>query len=132
MAFLPGDAQAGKLVSRTSNPVHRREGALLFAQAGVYLINCIGGNLPLLYSWVAANTAGKSAFMVSRAWSRLSVTIAGHTKKVCINALVLMSFCLGNIIGQCASGQAEHPLNNLLQARSRFSNAMHWLSYLPK
>jgi len=37
-------------------------------------------SLPLLYSWVAAN-------------------FAGHTKKVTMNAILLMSFCLGNIIG---------------------------------
>ena len=47
---------------------------------GNYLTNCIGASLPLLYSWVAAN-------------------YAGHTKKVVMNAILLMSFCLGNIIG---------------------------------
>ena len=47
---------------------------------GNYLTNCIGASLPLLYSWVAAN-------------------YAGHTKKVTMNAVLLMSFCLGNIIG---------------------------------
>lgn len=44
------------------------------------MTNCIGASLPLLYSWVAAN-------------------YAGHMKKVTINAVLLMSFCLGNIIG---------------------------------
>lgn len=47
---------------------------------GNYLTNAIGATLPLLYSWVAAN-------------------YAGHTKKVTMNAILLMSFCLGNIIG---------------------------------
>ncbi|KAK5122915.1 hypothetical protein LTR85_003480 [Meristemomyces frigidus] len=47
---------------------------------GNYLTNAIGSILPLLYSWVAAN-------------------YAGHTKKVTMNAILLMSFCLGNIIG---------------------------------
>ncbi|EME46888.1 hypothetical protein DOTSEDRAFT_169727 [Dothistroma septosporum NZE10] len=47
---------------------------------GNYLTNVIGSSLPLLYSWVAAN-------------------YAGHTKKVTMNAILLMSFCLGNIIG---------------------------------
>ena len=42
---------------------------------GNYLTNCIGASLPLLYSWVSAN-------------------IAGHTKKVTMNAILLMSFCL--------------------------------------
>lgn len=47
---------------------------------GDYLTNCIGASLPLIYSWVSAN-------------------YAGHTKKVTMNAVLLMSFCLGNIIG---------------------------------
>lgn len=47
---------------------------------GNYMTNTIGATLPLIYSWVAAN-------------------FAGHTKKVTMNAILLMSFCLGNIIG---------------------------------
>lgn len=47
---------------------------------GNYMTNCIGAALPVMYSWVAAN-------------------FAGHTKKVTMNAVLLMSFCLGNIIG---------------------------------
>jgi len=47
---------------------------------GNYMTNTIGASLPLIYSWVAAN-------------------FAGHTKKVTMNAILLMSFCLGNIIG---------------------------------
>ncbi|KAK4504293.1 hypothetical protein PRZ48_005209 [Zasmidium cellare] len=47
---------------------------------GNYLTNVIGASLPLLYSWVSAN-------------------YAGHTKKVTMNALLLISFCVGNIIG---------------------------------
>jgi predicted MFS family arabinose efflux permease len=57
---------------------------------GNYLTNCIGSSLPLLYSWVAAN-------------------IAGHTKKVTMNAILLMSFCLGNIIGPLTFRQADAP-----------------------
>lgn len=47
------------------------KGALL---AGNYLTNVIGSSLPLLYSYSAAN-------------------YAGHTKKVTMNAILLMSFC---------------------------------------
>ncbi|RHZ50526.1 hypothetical protein CDV55_100570 [Aspergillus turcosus] len=47
---------------------------------GNYLTNCVGSDLPLTYSIVAANTAG-------------------HTKKVTMNAVLLMSFCLGSILG---------------------------------
>ncbi|KAF2448067.1 MFS general substrate transporter [Karstenula rhodostoma CBS 690.94] len=57
---------------------------------GNYLTNCIGASLPLLYSWVAAN-------------------IAGHTKKVTMNAILLMSFCLGNIIGPLTFRQNYAP-----------------------
>jgi predicted MFS family arabinose efflux permease len=57
---------------------------------GNYLTNCIGSSLPLLYSWVAAN-------------------IAGHTKKVTMNAILLMSFCLGNILGPLTFRQADAP-----------------------
>ncbi|RMZ73477.1 major facilitator superfamily transporter [Pyrenophora seminiperda CCB06] len=57
---------------------------------GNYLTNCIGSSLPLLYSWVAAN-------------------IAGHTKKVTMNAVLLSSFCLGNIIGPLTFRQEDQP-----------------------
>lgn len=57
---------------------------------GNYLTNCIGSSLPLLYSWVAAN-------------------YAGHTKKVTMNAILLMSFCLGNIIGPLTFRQEDRP-----------------------
>ena len=40
---------------------------------GNYLTNCIGATLPLVYSFAGAN-------------------YAGHTKKVCMNAILLMSF----------------------------------------
>lgn len=42
--------------------------------AGNYLTNVIGSSLPLLYSYAGAN-------------------YAGHTKKVTMNAILLMSFC---------------------------------------
>ncbi|KAF2844824.1 MFS general substrate transporter [Plenodomus tracheiphilus IPT5] len=57
---------------------------------GNYLTNCIGASLPLLYSWVSAN-------------------VAGHTKKVTMNAILLMSFCLGNIIGPLTFRQVDAP-----------------------
>lgn len=58
--------------------------------AGNYLTNCIGATLPLLYSWVAAN-------------------YAGHTKKVTMNAVLLMSFCLGNIMGPLTFQDKDAP-----------------------
>ncbi|KAI4655553.1 hypothetical protein J4E93_000267 [Alternaria ventricosa] len=67
-------------------PGESRVGKLI----GNYLTNCIGSSLPLLYSWVSAN-------------------IAGHTKKVTMNAILLMSFCLGNIIGPLTFRQGDGP-----------------------
>ncbi|KAF2095380.1 allantoin permease [Rhizodiscina lignyota] len=57
---------------------------------GNYLTQCIGASLPLLYSWVGAN-------------------YAGHTKKVTMNAILLMAFCLGNIIGPLTFVQTQAP-----------------------
>ncbi|KAI0378718.1 allantoate permease [Hypomontagnella monticulosa] len=64
------------------------KGALL---AGNYLTNAIGAGLPLIYSYSAAN-------------------YAGHTKKVTMNAVVLISFCLGNIIGPLTFRDADKPM----------------------
>ncbi|KAK9466989.1 major facilitator superfamily domain-containing protein [Lipomyces arxii] len=47
---------------------------------GVYLLNFCPAMLPIIYSWGAANTAG-------------------YTKRTMRNALTLMAFCIGNIIG---------------------------------
>lgn len=67
-------------------PDENRVGKLI----GVYMINCTLAVLTLLYSWVAAN-------------------YAGHTKKVTMNAVLLMSFCLGNIIGPLTFQDADAP-----------------------
>lgn len=58
--------------------------------AGNYLTNCVGSALPLLYSTVGAN-------------------VAGHTKKVTMNAIVLMAFCLGNILGPLSFRTEDEP-----------------------
>jgi len=67
-------------------PANNKVGKLI----GNYLTNCIGASLPLMYSWVSAN-------------------FAGHTKKVTMNAILLMSFCLGNIIGPLTFRKADAP-----------------------
>lgn len=48
--------------------------------AGNYLTFTVGSSLPLIYSWISAN-------------------YAGNTKKTTMSAIVLISFCIGNIIG---------------------------------
>lgn len=58
--------------------------------AGNYLTNCVGATLPLMYSMAGAN-------------------VAGHTKKVTMNAIVLMAFCLGNILGPLTFRTKDEP-----------------------
>ncbi|KPI40402.1 Thiamine pathway transporter THI73 [Cyphellophora attinorum] len=67
-------------------PVDNRAGRLV----GVYLINSTLAVLTLLYSWVGAN-------------------YSGHTKKVTMNAVLLMSFCLGNILGPLTFQNGDAP-----------------------
>ncbi|KAI9372632.1 allantoate permease [Aspergillus egyptiacus] len=58
--------------------------------AGNYLTNCVGSALPLMYSVAGAN-------------------VAGHTKKVTMNAITLMAFCLGNILGPLTFRTEDEP-----------------------
>lgn len=58
--------------------------------AGNYITHVVGAFLPCAYSFAAANTAG-------------------HTKKVTMNALLLMAFCLGNILGPLTFRNEDAP-----------------------
>ncbi|KAL1962098.1 hypothetical protein VTN77DRAFT_565 [Rasamsonia byssochlamydoides] len=58
--------------------------------AGNYLMSCSGPALPLMYALAGAN-------------------VAGHTKKVTMNAVLLMSFCLGNILGPLTFRTKDQP-----------------------
>lgn len=58
--------------------------------AGNYLTQCTGSALPLMYSIAGAN-------------------VAGHTKKITMNAILLMSFCLGNILGPLTFRTQDEP-----------------------
>ncbi|KAI1373006.1 allantoate permease [Hypoxylon crocopeplum] len=82
--LLIGGILGGSLLA-FSDPGNK--GALL---TGNYLLNVIGASLPMAYSYSAAN-------------------YAGHTKKVTMNAVLLMSFCLGNIIGPLTFRDADKP-----------------------
>ena len=66
------------------------EGANAGKMAGNYITHVVGAFLPCSYSFASANTAG-------------------HTKKVCMNAILLMSFCLGNILGPLTFRDADAP-----------------------
>ncbi|KAK4493727.1 hypothetical protein PRZ48_014912 [Zasmidium cellare] len=58
--------------------------------AGNYITHVVGAFLPCAYSFSAANQAG-------------------HTKKVTMNAILLMSFCLGNILGPLTFRDEDAP-----------------------
>ncbi|EGD88685.2 uncharacterized protein TERG_04931 [Trichophyton rubrum CBS 118892] len=58
--------------------------------AGNYLTHCNNAFLPLTYSIITAN-------------------YAGHTKKVTMNAIILMAFCLGNILGPLTFKDEDAP-----------------------
>lgn len=66
--LLSGGVLGGALLAFGSD---ENKGAKL---SGIYLTNIVGASLPLLYSYAGAN-------------------YAGHTKKVTMNAILLMSFC---------------------------------------
>ncbi|KAJ4983888.1 major facilitator superfamily transporter [Stagonosporopsis vannaccii] len=67
-------------------PANNQAGRL----AGNYLTNMTGSFLPLAYAFAACN-------------------FAGHTKKVTMNAILLMSFCLGNILGPLTFRNEDAP-----------------------
>lgn len=71
--------------------------------AGNYLTNVVGSTLPLLYSYAGAN-------------------YAGHTKKVTMNAILLMSFCKSKPISHKV---LQVKLNQPLRPRKH-----HWASDL--
>jgi len=67
-------------------PANNKVGLLV----GNYLTNAAGNTLPLLYSWITAN-------------------YTGHSKKTTMSAIVLMSFCVGNINGPKTSADSDAP-----------------------
>ncbi|KAJ6019348.1 hypothetical protein N7522_001415 [Penicillium canescens] len=60
---------------------------------GVYLLNACPAMLPIIYSWNSANTSG-------------------YTKRAMRNALTLMAFCVGNLIGPQLFHDSDAPSYN--------------------
>jgi hypothetical protein len=60
----------------------------------------------LLFASYLSGTFG-AAFMLLLAWN--ASNLAGHSKKVTVNALTLVGFCLGNILGTQTFQQSEAP-----------------------
>lgn len=71
----------------TGSPKSHSKGWLLFAS---YLSGTFGAAFMLLLAWNASN-------------------LAGHSKKVTVNALTLVSFCVGNILGTQTFQASEAP-----------------------
>lgn len=69
----------------TGHPLNK--GALLFAS---YLSNTFGAAFMLLLAWNASN-------------------LAGHSKKVVVNSLTLICFCVGNILGTQTFQSSQAP-----------------------
>ena len=65
------------MVGLDPNGIPKSKGGLLFAS---YLSGTFGASFMVLLAWNASN-------------------LAGHTKKVTANALTLVAFCVGNILG---------------------------------
>jgi len=58
-------------------------------------------NKPALLAASFLSGSFGASFMLLLAWS--SSNVAGHSKKITVNAIILIAFCLGNIIGGMSS-----------------------------
>ena len=73
----------------------------------------------------ASRTFG-AAFMLLLAWN--ASNIAGHSKKVTANALTLVAFCLGNILGTQTFQDKEAPGYRSGKVSSALSPSPHLIS----
>ncbi|CAD6592364.1 MAG: hypothetical protein ASARMPRED_006191 [Alectoria sarmentosa] len=77
ICILPTILGAGLMIGLDPNGIPKNKGGLLAAS---FLTGTFGAAFMLLLAWNASN-------------------IAGHSKKVTANALTLIAFCVGNILG---------------------------------
>lgn len=87
ICLIPTIVAAGLMYGLDPDGIPKSKGALLFAS---YLSGTFGAAFMLLLAWNASN-------------------IAGHSKKVTCNALTLVGFCTGNILGTQTFQQSEAP-----------------------
>ncbi|KAJ9612784.1 uncharacterized protein PV06_08422 [Exophiala oligosperma] len=87
ICLIPTIVAAGMMYGLDPDGIPKSKGALLFAS---YLSGTFGAAFMLLLAWNASN-------------------IAGHSKKVTCNALTLVGFCTGNILGTQTFQQSEAP-----------------------
>ncbi|MCJ1474920.1 hypothetical protein MMC13_003580 [Lambiella insularis] len=87
ICILPTILGAGLMIGLDPNGIPQNKAGLLAAS---FLTGTFGAAFMLLLAWNASN-------------------IAGHSKKVTTNALTLVSFCLGNILGTQTFQQVQAP-----------------------
>ncbi|ETI21315.1 hypothetical protein G647_07661 [Cladophialophora carrionii CBS 160.54] len=87
ICLIPTIVAAGLMYGLDPDGIPKSKGALLFAS---YLSGTFGAAFMLLLAWNASN-------------------IAGHSKKVTANALTLVGFCTGNILGTQTFQESEAP-----------------------
>ena len=87
ICLIPTILAAGLMIGLDPNGTPHSRGGLLFAS---YLSGTFGCAFMLLLAWNASN-------------------LAGHSKKVTINALTSVAFCLGNILGTQTFQDSEAP-----------------------
>jgi MFS transporter, ACS family, allantoate permease len=87
ICLIPTIVAAALMIGLDPNGIPKSKGGLLFAS---YLSGTFGAAFMLLLAWNASN-------------------LAGHSKKVTANALTLVAFCLGNILGTQTFQDSEAP-----------------------
>ena len=87
VCLIPTIISAALMIGLDPNGIPKSKGGLLFA---TYLSGTFGAAFMLLLAWNASN-------------------LAGHSKKVTVNALTLVAFCVGNILGTQTFQDKEAP-----------------------
>ncbi|KIX05362.1 uncharacterized protein Z518_06234 [Rhinocladiella mackenziei CBS 650.93] len=87
ICLIPTIIAAGLMYGLDPDGIPKNKGVLLFAS---YLSGTFGAAFMLLLAWNASN-------------------LAGHSKKVTVNALTLVGFCTGNILGTQTFQESEAP-----------------------
>ncbi len=87
ICLIPTIVAAALMYGLDPDGIPQNKGVLLFAS---YLSGTFGAAFMLLLAWNASN-------------------LAGHSKKVTVNALTLVGFCTGNILGESRWAEARGP-----------------------
>lgn len=100
MVALNGSDKKGSLSPFSRFPLSENRvyvfllGALLFA---VYLVGTFGSALSIIYAWNASNTSGHTKKGVHHS---IKLPVYSLNFPVTINAMTLVAFALGNIVGE--------------------------------